>query len=744
MSETRRRSKRIAKLVKDRAAPGAAQPVPRAKQAKQSGKVVSSPRPGSGLRYVATKPPPAAADFGELVSHWHTLPEPLLSACFSKLAEPRDLASAALACKPWCVEIECSSAWKKIWEEQVGTSPIWRWACSRGGFREQLQAAAAMRKGEYRIRTLPFSRRDGAVLEVLLLDGEPQRIITLQQRPFHPQAYRLSGLTLKVWDEAALKREVPLLVVHDVLKHSQTEDGLLLCWKVDENEIIRVVGQEEAGTSRDRDGITSVKNWASDDRIRCCLVDPQGASVEDVPIESAFGHGPIPHEWMDIPGGGLASVSYQADTTASGVPTNQRITAILFDTLTGKKILTASVSLEGEAPPPPTIMGEAEPCMLLARSSCVIGKNDKKLVLATACLFDHRVYRWEIPHDWQSRYQRRARQTGECEVAQDGQLQLLFSCPHQEQVYDVAMSSPGSRIYVVGQENLYIFNPDGRPLCAISMAEWPGLFPNALFMQDVGAFSWPLPNTSKIAFHLETTNAVYIVDLGTRPRLSWPPSPQGPDWGWGYAAAVYASDSPSEVGAEVDDPVGVMSWVPSGPPNWQNLKHRMYRVAGHLQMKPKPDGGASAFAWNARGGVRHSVSDPTIVEYTHCGRVMITVADTALPGTSRSLATMPQVPCEGWDWGRPRTASTLPQKCPSQYQRCLMLIDTETGRAFKCIPLKNSVVEAVHSAGSTLAVAVARKDAAYHTTEGALLLIDFARGGSPQGSSDKGARRKRR
>jgi hypothetical protein len=73
-----------------------------------------------------------------------------------------------------------------------------------------------------------------------------------------------------------------------------------------------------------------------------------------------------------------------------------------------------------------------------------------------------------------------------------------------------------------------------------------------------------------------------------------------------------------------------------------------------------------------------------------------------------------------------------------------MLIDTETGRAFKCIPLKNSVVEAVHSAGSTLAVAVARKDAAYHTTEGALLLIDFARGGSPQGSSDKGARRKRR
>jgi hypothetical protein len=27
----------------------------------------------------------------------------------------------------------------------------------------------------------------------------------------------------------------------------QTEDGLLLCWKVDENEIIRVVGQGVVG-----------------------------------------------------------------------------------------------------------------------------------------------------------------------------------------------------------------------------------------------------------------------------------------------------------------------------------------------------------------------------------------------------------------------------------------------------------------------------------------------------------------
>jgi hypothetical protein len=49
----------------------------------------------------------------------------------------------------------------------------------------------------------------------------PPNILSHSKHAFPLQAYRLSGLTLKVWDEAALKREVPLLVVHDVLKHSQ-------------------------------------------------------------------------------------------------------------------------------------------------------------------------------------------------------------------------------------------------------------------------------------------------------------------------------------------------------------------------------------------------------------------------------------------------------------------------------------------------------------------------------------------
>eukprot|EP00873_Tetraselmis_striata_P038799 jgi/Tetstr1/459063/TSEL_000399.t1 len=724
MSE--RRSKRLATRAKDRVASPTSVAVPRPKMASQPRKASKSPR-----QVLPSKRPvePGQSPLGRPASHWESLPLPLLAQCLARLGEPRDLASASLVCKPWGEEAGTSPAWKKIWEARVGTSPIWRWACSHGGFREQLAASHAMQAGDYNIRTLPFSRRDGAVLEVLLLDGDPQRIITLQQRPFHPQAYRLSGLTLKVWDEAALRRESPLLVVHDVLKHSQTEDGLLLCWKVDENEIIRVAGQEEASASSDRDGITSVKNWASDNRIRCCLVDPRSASVREVPIESSFGNGPIPHEWMDIPGGGVASVSYQADINAVGDPTNQRIVAILFDTLTGQRILTATASLEGEAPPPPTIMGEAEPCMLLARSSCVIGEQDKKLVLATACLFDHRVYRWEIPHDWQSRYQRRVRQGGAAEAVEDAQLQLLFSCPQQEQIYDVAMSSPGSRIYVVGQESLFIFNPDGRPLCAISMAEWPGLFPNALFMQDVGAFSWPLPNTSKIAFHLDTTNAIYLVDLEARPRIQWPPGPANSvGEGWGYATAVFAADSPEEMGSELHDPDGLMSWAPTGPPEWRNLKHRLYKVAGHLHMKPKPVQNPG----HGRG--QRSLHDPTIVEYTHCGRVMVTVADTTLPGTQRSLSAQPQTPSEGWDWGRQHTAPVVPGKAARHYQRCLMLINTETGRAFRSIPLRNSVVEAVHSAGSTIAVAVARGDT-YHTTEGALLLVNFGRRQQPDAAS---------
>lgn len=122
----------------------------------------------------------------------------------------------------------------------------------------------------------------------------------------------------------------------------------------------------------------------------------------------------------------------------------------------------------------------------------------------------------------------------------------MFTCPGMEQVYDLAMSTPSSQVYVVSQvlllppkhcqaspllcsrlhrlhvlcnitqENFYVFNGEGQPMCAISMADWPGVHAHPLLMMDVGAFSWPLPNTSRVAFHLEATNAIYIVDLAAR------------------------------------------------------------------------------------------------------------------------------------------------------------------------------------------------------------------------------------
>eukprot|EP00951_Prasinocladus_malaysianus_P049611 scaffold671629_cov42-Prasinocladus_malaysianus.AAC.1 len=105
----------------------------------------------------------------------------------------------------------------------------------------------------------------------------------------------------------------------------------------------------------------------------------------------------------------------------------------------------------------------------------------------------------------------------------------MFTCPSREQVYDLAMSSPGGRIYVIAQvalplisfcrtirgfptdrlhniawrqaiqrtlgshwgvigqmchqESLYVFAESGSPICAMTMSDWPGVTTNPLFMQ---------------------------------------------------------------------------------------------------------------------------------------------------------------------------------------------------------------------------------------------------------------------
>jgi len=641
-------------------------------------------------------------------SPWMSLPPVLLAKCFSFLQTPHDLASAGLTCRAWAEEIEDSVAWERIWRGQYSQAPLWRWACAAGGYRKQLQASAVMQKGDCSIRTLPFSRQDGAVLEVLLLDGEPQRIVTVQHRALHPQAMRLSGLTLKVWDDTTLKRGSPLLVVHDVLKHFQTDGGQLVCWKVVDSEIIRIGSQVAEGGSGGAGSSATAFNWASDERIRCYKVNPVAASITELPIQSTFGRGAMPHEWMDMPGGGLASVSYHRQPARSGELGH--ITCSIFDCGTGRRILSAKATLAEDSPVPPQPLGDMDPCMLVSRSAGP--ESSKKIVLVAACLFDHRVFRWEIPIDY--RTTNRDVIQGGREAAEE-ELEPLFTCPMSEQVYDLAMASPSARIYVVAQENFYVFNGDGQPLCVINMSDWPGVSRrNPLLMQDVGAFSWPLPNTHRIAFHLDATNAIYLVDLAARPPTPFPgPLVVNPTWQSEIATCCTANAL--EIGAVyVGLEMAFPPPAPTAPAEWGATSRREYKVASHLQVKPKP----------ITKSLTRVPMEPTVVEYTQCGRVLVTVADTGLSGTQRAATSKPQRKDVAWDWGRQGT-SVDPRRSHPHYQRCLALINTESGEIFRTVPLRNSIVEAVHSSGSTLAVAVARKDPDDSATEGAILLLNF-------------------
>jgi len=65
-------------------------------------------------------------------------------------------------------------------------------------------------------------------------------------------------------------------------------------------------------------------------------------------------------------------------------------------------------------------------------------------------------------------------------------------------------------------ENLFILGPDGTQQFVCNMTQWRGVRAGMVegVPYDVGAFSWPLPNSSRAAFLLDCTNSLYIATLG--------------------------------------------------------------------------------------------------------------------------------------------------------------------------------------------------------------------------------------
>jgi hypothetical protein len=80
----------------------------------------------------------------------------------------------------------------------------------------------------------------------------------------------------------------------------------------------------------------------------------------------------------------------------------------------------------------------------------------------------------------------------------------LCSTPGAEPIADLSLSYPAGRAYVLGCHNLHIFDLRGVQLATLFMGGWAQGAPAA----DLGAFSWPLPNSSRVAVHLDATGGV--------------------------------------------------------------------------------------------------------------------------------------------------------------------------------------------------------------------------------------------
>ncbi len=217
------------------------------------------------------------------------------------------------------------------------------------------------------------------------------------------------------------------------------------------------------------------------------------------------------------------------------------------------------------------------------------GEASSRLLLL-GCLYDHQVYAWRLPDQWftqqhlqqvrQQRQQRqeqeqqqqeqeqqepqqpsqpRQQQAGQQAAAQQAPgpqgescLQLFLATPSAEPICDLSLSFPQARVYVVAMHNLYIADLAGALLATIAMAGWV----SGAAVHDLGAFSWPLPHSQRVALHLDATGGVYVMDTG------------GPQLDYAQLAALPGGDN------LVSTHVAV---VPGEPPGYYLYKLQSHR-----------------------------------------------------------------------------------------------------------------------------------------------------------------------
>jgi hypothetical protein len=658
-----------------RAAPGAAAPAGAAAAA-------------SG----AAAPAGAAAS----ASCWADLPAGALGAVFDSLSA-RDVAAAACACRAWAAEAAGEARWAAAWEREVSGAALWRWARAAGGRRAQLRARALVRRGAAAAAAFPLARGDGPVAEVLLLDGAPApRFVTVQAPRAALDVVRLRGSTVKVWTAEALERQRPLLVVHDVLKHLQLEDGRLFLFRIEGDVAIR----QRCLDPGDAAGATEAARWAEHPAIRPALLDPRGPALAAARLDSPYGRGATALEWMDMGAGAVAS----GELVGAGAAARLRVRVL--DLASGRCVRR----VEAPAPAPPALAAEdaaaRAPTVIMTRNAEAAGRH----VLAAAALFDHRVFRWGVCGAWLGGGGGAEAEAAEAEAAAEGAeegggeggaagggapppaapaaaaaadadfgaaldaapaglapaaapapepesdaearaaafraagLRLAFSTPGREPIVDLSISSAAGRIYVVGLENLFLLGLDGAPRAYVSMAAWPGVRPppppGAAFAEpwaeqqglllalgpavDVAAFSWPLPNSARVALFLDACSGVFVADFENLCTQA-PGGVALP----AAAAAAAAGGAPGEFPLfrpawRVPPPAGAAAWAPPplapawGPPP---AGARPFLLQAHTDLRPPPPAATAAGGGAHYRAARAAGDEPVVVEYTQCGEV---------------------------------------------------------------------------------------------------------------------------
>jgi hypothetical protein len=359
---------------------------------------------------------------------WESLP---VLGIVLDLLSSKDLAAAASVCRFWRDEAAGEERWRAHWQREVSDQGLWRWARAEGGHRAQMRARGLVRRGDCVASTFPFNRRDGLVSEVLLLDRLPEPlVVTVQQRRLHVSSVRLQGATVKVWTAGALGAQRPLMVVYDVVKHLQLEDGRLFMWRIAGDAVIAVVsvasGRKAAPTSsaapfprqalalctrarpltarpparprllqrstdeQDEAQVARCRRWTEHPALTAAVLDPAALSLRDVPLDSAFGAGTAPHEWMDFATGVVACA--HADVAVAVAVAVGEVAVRLFDLDSGREMRSSRAALPAEGGPG---LPEGATLMLLSRNS-----DAARRMVVAAALFDSRVFVWRLRSEW--------------------------------------------------------------------------------------------------------------------------------------------------------------------------------------------------------------------------------------------------------------------------------------------------------------------------------------------------------